>query len=70
MKIKEEMKVKVKPSFQLSNDGILRFHERLCIPSDAGLKKQIMEGVHYSLYSMHLGRTKMYQIVSTIGGMG
>ena len=44
----------------MSNDGVLRFGNRLCVPNDFALKTKIMEEAHRTLYSVHLGSTKMY----------
>ena len=46
--------------FNVSNDGVLRFGNRLSVPNDFILKKEIMEEAHRTPYSMHLGSTKMY----------
>ena len=32
--------------FNMSNDGVLRFGNRLCVPNDFALKKEIMEEAH------------------------
>ena len=45
----------------MSNDGILRFGNRLCVPNDFALKKEIMEEAHRTPYSVHHGSTKMYR---------
>ena len=42
------------------NDGVLRFENRLCVPNDFALKKEIMEEAHRTPYSVHPGNTKMY----------
>ena len=42
------------------NDGVLRFENRLCVPNDFVLKKEIMEEAHRTPYSVHPGNTKMY----------
>ena len=49
-----------RPEYNVSNDGILRFGNRLCVPNDFALKKEIMEEAHCTPYSVHLGSTKMY----------
>jgi len=45
----------------LSDDGILRFRDRVCIPDDAEVKRLILEEGHKSRLSLHPGMTKMYQ---------
>ena len=47
--------------FNMSNDGVLRFRNRLCVPNDFALKKEIMEEAHRTPYSVHPGSTKMYR---------
>ena len=42
------------------NDGVLRFENRLCVPNDFALKKEIMEEAHRTPHSVHPGSTKMY----------
>ena len=45
----------------MSNDGVLRFGNRLCVPNDFALKKEIMEEAHRTPYLVHPGSTKMYR---------
>ena len=47
--------------FQVSDDGILKFRERWCVPDDTELKEEILREAHRSNYSIHPGSTKMYQ---------
>nr|XP_016481553.1 PREDICTED: uncharacterized protein LOC107802553 [Nicotiana tabacum] len=49
-----------KPAFELSEDGVLRYKDRLCVPDVGGLREQIMEEVHQYRYSIHPETTKMY----------
>ena len=46
--------------FNVSNDGVLRFGNRLCVPNDFVLKKEIMEEAYHTSYSVHPGSTKIY----------
>ncbi|KAH0689476.1 hypothetical protein KY289_016834 [Solanum tuberosum] len=48
-------------AFEQGGDGVLRFQGRLCVPMVDGLQERIMEEVHSSRYSIHLGSTKMYR---------
>ena len=41
--------------FELGVDGLLRFKDRLCIPTDAELKRMILEEGHKSHLSLHPG---------------
>ena len=45
----------------MSDDGILRFQGRICVPNDAEVKKLILEEGHKSRLSLHPSMTKMYQ---------
>jgi len=46
--------------YRIGTDGILRFKDRVCVPGDWRLKKQILEEGHKSRLSIHPGMTKMY----------
>jgi hypothetical protein len=39
------------------------FDQHLLIPDDPELKKEILDEAHLSKFSIHLGRSKMYQDV-------
>ena len=41
-------------------EGILCLGTRLCVPNVDELRKEIMREAHFSVYSIHLGSTKMY----------
>ena len=47
-------------SFGLGDDGILRYHDRLCVPDMDDLRTRILTDAHGSRYSIHPGSTKMY----------
>jgi hypothetical protein len=47
--------------FRVDHDGVLWFNERIVIPKDHKLRKQILDEAHLSKFSMHPGSTKMYQ---------
>ena len=47
--------------YRIRSDGILRFRDRVCVPGNLRLRKQIMEEGHKSRLSIHPGMTKMYQ---------
>jgi hypothetical protein len=42
-------------------EGVLWFNERIVVPKDHELHKQILDEAHLSKFSMHPGSTKMYQ---------
>lgn len=48
------------PDFSEARDGTILFQERVCIPNDEGIKRQVLEEAHKSNFSVHLGSTKMY----------
>ncbi|KAL6332309.1 hypothetical protein AAG906_004872 [Vitis piasezkii] len=50
-----------KPDFVLSDDGILRFWTRLCVPNDGDLMRELLEKAHCSKFAIHPGGTKMYR---------
>jgi hypothetical protein len=47
--------------FQMDPEGVLWFNERIVVPKDHKLRKQIMDEAHLSKFSMHPGSTMMYQ---------
>ncbi|XP_069145898.1 uncharacterized protein [Solanum lycopersicum] len=60
MELKESVLGKLKESFSLGWDGILRYQVRLCVPSVDDLRNPILEKAYGSRYSIHPGSTKMY----------
>ena len=55
VKIKEEILEEKESSFSLSEDGILHFYGRLCVPNDDDIRKQILFEAHDTPYSIHPG---------------
>jgi len=47
--------------FHLDETGILWFKNRLVVPKNLDLRKQILDEAHLSRYSIHPGSNKMYQ---------
>ena len=47
--------------FALGSDDVLRFRGRVCVPSDAEMRRLILEEGHKSCLSLHPGMTKMYK---------
>ena len=47
--------------FNLSSAGILRFRNRIVVPKDENLRREILDEAHRSKYTIHPGSTKMYQ---------
>jgi hypothetical protein len=61
MKIMEEVRGRNRLEFNISNDGALMFGDRLCVPKDSAIKREILEEAHHFPYIGHLGSTKMYR---------
>ena len=64
----EEMQKKVqmvrdgdKTGFPIKEDGSLYFQDRLCVPYDKELKKNLLFATHNTVFTMHPGGNKMYQ---------
>ena len=47
--------------FHQDNEGVLWFDNRLVVPKDLELRKQILDEAHLSRYSIHPGSNKIYQ---------
>ena len=47
--------------FHQDEDGVLWFNNRLLVPKDLELRKQLLDEAHLSRYSIHPGSNKMYQ---------
>ena len=47
-------------SFRVGTNGVLRFQDRVCVPSVPKLRITILEEGHRSSLSIHPGATKMY----------
>jgi len=47
--------------FAFGDDGVLRFRGQIYVPSDAEVRRLILEEGHKSRLSLHPGMTKMYQ---------
>jgi len=46
-------------------DGVLRFRDRLCVPRNDELKKELLKESHDSTLSTHPGSTKKYRDLKT-----
>ncbi|XP_028090712.1 uncharacterized protein LOC114290912 [Camellia sinensis] len=60
-KLKVEMEIGLQMEFCMHKDGTLRFGERLCVPNDSELKREILREAHSSRYTVHPGSTKMHK---------
>ena len=47
--------------FHLDHKGVLWFDNRIVVPKDHQLRRQILDEAHLSKFSIHLGSTNMYQ---------
>ncbi|KAJ4717071.1 Retrotransposon protein, putative, Ty3-gypsy subclass [Melia azedarach] len=65
-KIMEEVLAGKRPGFVVSDDGVLHFEGRLCVPNNKDIKHEILTEAHNSLYIIHPGSTKMYQDLRVI----
>ena len=61
VQLMEEVKRGSKSDIALLDDGILRFGNRLCIPNDGNLRRELLEEAHCSRLAIHLGGTNMYK---------
>jgi hypothetical protein len=48
-------------NFKIDEFGVIRFHDRVCVPDIPEIKKKILEEGHKIGLSIHPGATKMYQ---------
>ncbi|RVW24090.1 Transposon Ty3-I Gag-Pol polyprotein [Vitis vinifera] len=61
VQVMEEVKRSSKPNFVLSDDEILRFGTRFCVPNDEDIRRELLEEAHCSKFAIHQGGTKMYK---------
>jgi hypothetical protein len=61
IKIREEVVKGGRDDFSISEDGTLKYRNRLCVPKEDNLRKEILTEAHQSLYTIHPGSTKMYR---------
>ena len=48
------------PHFSVDDQGVVRFKNRLVVPSSDELRRKILDEAHNSKLSIHLGSNKMY----------
>ncbi|XP_020207867.1 uncharacterized protein LOC109792831 [Cajanus cajan] len=63
----EKLNQGVESEFRFGVDGMLRFKDRLCIPSVPELKRAILEEGHRSSLSIHPGATKIISMDFVVG---
>ena len=47
--------------FVIGDDDVLRYRNRLCVPDVDDPTRELMVEAHQTVYTMHLGSTKMYK---------
>jgi len=60
-RVREQLGSEEAKEFAFSDDGILWFQGRVCVPDNAEVRKLILEEGHKSRLSLHPDMTKMYQ---------
>ena len=60
-RVKQNLENGKSPGFVIHKAGTLQFQNRLCVPKNEGLRKQIFEEAHNTRYLVHPGGTKMYR---------
>ena len=63
--IRDRVLARTAVDFMIHTDGSLRFGDRLCVPNDAKLRREILSEVHNSAYTVHPDNTKMYRDLRT-----
>ena len=48
------------PHFSIDDQGVVRFKNRLVVPSREELRRKILDEAHHSKLSIHPGSNKMY----------
>lgn len=66
VKISEEVKNGDHVDFHIGEDVIIHFGNRLCVPSNEGLKRGILAEAHETTYTVHPSNTKMYKDLKEI----
>ena len=61
VQLMEDVKKGSKLDFVLSDDGVLRFRTRLCVPNDGDLRRKLLEEAHHSMLAIHPRGTKMHK---------
>jgi len=65
-RVKNKIKDSKTSNFNMKEDDIVRFHDRVCVPNDEELKRRILEEAHKSKYTIHPGATKMYHDLKSV----
>ncbi|KAL4347159.1 hypothetical protein GQ457_17G008480 [Hibiscus cannabinus] len=65
-KIAKNLEAKHHSNFSVKSNGLLYFKDRLCVPNDDGLRKDMLNEAHQSSFSIHPGSVKMYKDLKTL----
>ena len=60
-RIRGEILVGKAPGFVIHEDGTIRFHNCVCIPTAGALKKKILDEGHNTPHSIHPEGNKLYK---------
>ncbi|KAK8512376.1 hypothetical protein V6N12_037376 [Hibiscus sabdariffa] len=60
-KISDNLDTKHNSNFSVKTDGLLYFKDRMCVPNDDGLRKEMLDEAHQSSFLIHPGSVKMYK---------
>ena len=60
-KLKDDALESQESKFSISENDVLFFDGRICVPNEDELRRQILTEAHETPYSVHPGSTKMYQ---------
>ena len=60
IKIREDVLAGASRDYTVSELGLLRYRERICVPLNTALRREILDESHTTPYSLHRGTTKMY----------
>ena len=60
-KIRLQLEVGKRSEIHISNDGVIRYKDRLYVPDNDEIRKEILKEAHSTPYSVHPDTTKMYR---------
>ena len=60
-RIREKILIGKASGFVIHDDGTIRFHNRVCVPTVEALKRKILDEGHNIPHSMHPGGNKLYK---------
>ncbi|KAL4273113.1 hypothetical protein GQ457_13G015450 [Hibiscus cannabinus] len=65
-KIVTNLEAKHNSEFSVKFDGLLYFKNRMCVPNDEVLRKEMLDEAHQSSFSIHPASVKMYKDLKTL----